>query len=229
MLMKSIALLFAVVSAATAAVQPPQAVRSAKVGAMAIVGQWIEEVDAGEPVVRVDGVPGQPPPAAAVEKAATALFGKVDPVFVANATAPGAFSLAVLPGVSAFSAGTFRARFRLVSGASDQTAGLVFDLRPNGEYLYARYNTKDGNIALWRYAKGAREVIAHGEQHVQLPLGAWHEIAVTIAGTRLVAVVNDTLRFEHQLPQPVDGRVGFWTKRDSVTMFKDVRVTARPK
>jgi len=229
MLMKSVMVLFAAGSIAAASAQPRQADRAAKIGAIPIVGQWIEEAEAGEGVVRVDGVPGQPPPSAAVEKAATSLFGKVDPAFVANATAPGAFSLAVLPNVNAFSAGTFRARFRLVSGASDQTAGLVFGLKPNGEYLYARYNTKDGNIALWRYANGNREVIAHGEQHVQLPLGAWHDMGVTIAGTRLVAVVNDRLRFEHQLPGPVDGRIGFWTKRDSVTMFKDVRVTPRPK
>jgi hypothetical protein len=229
MRLKSITLLFAVTWLATASVQSHQADRPARVGALAIVGQWNEEAEAGEPVVRVDGVPGRTPPVAAVEQAATSLFGRVDPAFVANVTAPGAFSLAVLPSVKAFSTGTFRARFRLVSGASDQTAGLVFDLRANGEYLYARYNTKDGNIALWRYANGERQVIAHGEQHVQLPLGTWHEIGVTIAGTRLVAVVNDTLRFEHTLPGRVEGRIGFWTKRDSVTMFKDVRVTPASK
>ena len=217
------------IAAASAATHRGQADGTAKVGVLGIVGQWVDETDAGSPAVRVDGVAGRTPATAEVEKAATSLFGRVDPAFVANATAPGAFSLAVLPNVSGFSAGTFRARFQLVSGASDQTAGLVFDLRANGEYLYARYNTKDGNIALWRYANGAREVIAHGEQHVQLPLGAWHEIAVTITGTRLVAVVNDSLRFEHALPGRVDGRIGFWTKRDSVTRFKDVRVTAKPK
>ena len=141
----------------------------------------------------------------------------------------GVTTIAVLHDVPRFSEGTFRSRFRLVSGASDQTAGLVFDLRANGEYLYARYNTKDGNVALWRFANGARELIAHGEQHVQLPLGAWHEIAVTIEGTRLMAVVNDTLRFEHVLPRRVEGGIGFWTKRDSVTMFKDVRVTPKPE
>jgi hypothetical protein len=64
---------------------------------------------------------------------------------------------------------------------------------------------------------------------VQLPLGTWQEIAVTIAGTRLVAVVTDKLRFEHELPGPVQGRLGFWTKRDSVTMFKDVRVVTKRK
>jgi hypothetical protein len=198
------------------------------IGVLGVVGHWIEEKDGADAIVRVDGVPGRVPSAADIEKAATTLFGRLEPAFAANAGAPGAFSLGVLSNVLRFTEGTFRARFKLVSGATDQTAGLVFDLEPNGEYLYARYNTKDGNLALWRFAGGTREVIAHGEQHVQLPLGVWHELAVTIAGSRLVAVANNgALRFEHALPEAVDGRVGFWTKRDSVTQFKDVRVTPK--
>ena len=209
-------------------VVPGQAQPAGGVGVLGVVGHWIEERDGADPVVRVDGVPGRAPAAAEIEKAATALFGRLDPAFAANAGSANAFSLGVLSNVRRFTEGTIRARFKLVSGASDQTAGLVFDLEPNGEYLYARYNTKDGNLALWRFANGNREVIAHGEQHVQLALGVWHELAVTIAGSRMVAVANDgALRFEHAVPEPVDGRVGFWTKRDSVTQFKDVRVTAR--
>ncbi len=209
---------------------PGSAQPAGGIGVVGVVGQWIDEKDGADPIVRVDGVPGRVPAAAEIEKVATALFGRLDSEFAANASAPGAFSLAVLSNVLRFTEGTFRARFKLVSGQSDQTAGLVFDLEPNGEYLYARYNTKDGNLALWRFAKGAREVIAHGEQHVQLPLGVWHELTVTITGARLVVSANNgMLRFEHALPEAVDGRVGFWTKRDSVTQFKDVRVTPRAK
>jgi hypothetical protein len=229
-MLKSMVLLVGVAAGAATAAVPPQADGPAKIGVVGVVGQWTDEVDAGTPAVRVDGVPGRAPSAAEIERTATALFGRLDPAFAANASAPGAFSLAVLAGVPRFSEGTFRARFKLVSGATDQTAGLVFNLQPTGDYLYARYNTKDGNLALWRYTKGAREVIAHGEQHVQLPLGVWHELSVTITGTRLVAVANNgMLRFEHALPGPIDGRVGFWTKRDSITMFKDVRVAPRAK
>ena len=210
---------------ATQPLQPPRAV-----GVVGVVGQWIEEKDGADPAVRVNGVPGTTPAAAEIEKSAKTLFGTLDPAFAANAGSPNAFSLGVLSSVARFTEGTFRARFKLVSGQTDQTAGLVFDLEPNGEYLYARYNTKDGNLALWRYVKGNREVIGHGEQHVQLPLNVWHELAVTIAGTKLaVEAANGKLRFEHALPEPIDGRIGFWTKRDSITLFKDVRVTPRTK
>ena len=54
-----------------------------------------------------------------------------------------------------------------------QTAGIVFNLQPTGDYLFVRYNTKDGNAALWSYSGGQRRVIAHGEVHEQLPLNVW--------------------------------------------------------
>jgi hypothetical protein len=111
-----------------------------------------------------------------------------------------------------------------VSGKSDQTAGLVFDLKPTGEYLFVRYNTKEGNVALWRYGNGDRAVVARGEQKAQLPLGSWHDLTLTVTGSRIVGTVNADLRLEHDLGRPVAGRVGFWTKRDSVTLFKDAAV-----
>lgn len=229
-MLKVVTALIGMAAVAAAAGWPVQAQPTGRVGVVGVVGQWIEEKDGADAAVRVNGVPGTVPAAAEIEKSAATLFGKLDPAFAANAGSANAFSLGVLSNVPRFTEGTFRARFKLVSGGSDQTAGLVFDLEPSGEYLYARYNTKDGNLALWRYAKGNREVIAHGEQHLQLRLDTWHELAVTIAGTRLTVDANNgALRFEHPLPEPVDGRIGFWTKRDSVTLFKDVRVTPRPK
>ena len=100
----------------------------------------------------------------------------------------------------------------------------MFDLKPTGEYLFVRYNTKEGNIALWRYNAGDRAVVARGEQKAQLPLGSWYDLALTVAGSRIAGAVNGELRLEHDLGRPVAGRVGFWTKRDSVTLFKDVAV-----
>ena len=76
-------------------------------------------------------------------------------------------------------------------------------------------------------ANGLRTVSGRG----QLPLGAWHGLAVTIAGTRIVASAGsaaDDLRLEHDLGSDATGRVGFWTKRDSVTMFRQIAITPAP-
>ena len=204
---------------------PQQEDRKAKQGVVGVVGTWTEQLSDGETVITADGPANPaPPPVADVERIAKTLFGRPDPVFTANATAAGAFSLGVLQQAPALSQGSYRAKFRLVSGTGDQTAGLVFGLKPSGEYLFVRYNTKDGNVALWRYANGQRERLADGERSRQLGLGGWHDLAVTIAGTRVVGTASTDLRLEHDLKQDVSGRVGFWTKRDSVTMFKDVAI-----
>ena len=56
---------------------------------------------------------------------------------------------------------------------------------------------------------------------MQLPLNTWHDLRVEIRGPVVRASVNDKLRLEHTLPAAVRGRVGFWTKRDTISAFKE--------
>jgi hypothetical protein len=127
-----------------------------------------------------------------------------------------------------FTGGTLRVQFKMIGGASDQNAGVAFNVSPDGEYLYARYNTKDGDLALWRFRNGERELIVHGTGTAKLALGEWHELVVTIRGTSLSASIagNATLALKHTLDAAPSGRVGVWVKRDAVTAFR--RFTATP-
>lgn len=190
-----------------------------------VIGLWNESVE-GEGVVTIDGAKwnGQTPPAEA-ERAAKALFGTVDGAFVANATSASAFPLAVASSIPGFTAGTMRVQFKLIAGPTDRSAGIVFGLQPSGEYQFVRYNTKDGNLALWGYAKGERRVIVKGEGLHQIPLGSWQELVVTIRGRTLSASVVGipVLTLRHELPDPPSGRVGVWAKRDVVTSFRGFR------
>lgn len=160
------------------------------------IGHWETTVENGETVVLAD-----------------ARKWKTEP-----ATTP--FPVAAVRGVDNFTEGVLTTKFKLVGGASDQIAGLVFGLTPKDEYFYARYNTKDGNIALWQFVDGDRKRIAEGTEHLQLPLNAWHDLRVEVKGSTVRASVNGKLHLEHKLAAPVSGRVGFYTKRDSVTAFK---------
>ena len=134
------------------------------------------------------------------------------------ATTP--FPIAAVRGVDNFTEGVISTKFKLVAGASDQIAGLVFGLTPKNEYFYARYNTKDGNVAIWQFVDGDRKRLVDGTEHIQLPLGTWHDLRVEVRGSTVRASVNGKLHLEHKLTAPLSGRVGFYTKRDSVTAFK---------
>ena len=167
---------------------------------------------------------------AALQQSSRQLFGAVDSAFTRTWSSSTAFPVAVATDVARFSSGTLRVRFNMQGGASDQNAGIVFGLRPNGEYHYVRYNTKDGNVALWRFVKGARELIAGGEVHKQLTLNSWHELVVTIRDNQVRGMIagDTTIAIAHSLDVAPVGRVGVWVKRDAITAFRDFDTSAAP-
>lgn len=167
-----------------------------------IVGHWDAVEENGERVILADARKWK------TEKAATP------------------FPVAAVRGIERFADGVLSVKFKMIAGESDQIAGLAFAIAPDGTYYYARYNTKDGNVAIWRFVDGDRQRLVDGSEHAQLALNTWHDLRVEIRGAKISASVNGTLRVEHTLPRSVAGRVGFYTKRDSVTAFK--RFTAAP-
>lgn len=195
-------------------------------GLMGVVGQWSMTADS---VLTVDGAAWSGKTAdSTLRRVGGTLFGSASEGLIRNGSAPGAFPLAVAPGVRTFTGGTLRVQFKMIAGASDQNAGIAFNVTPEGEYLYARYNTKDGDLALWRYRNGERELIVHGTGAAKLALGEWHELVVTIRGTSLSASIagNATVALKHTLDAAPSGRVGVWVKRDAVTAFR--RFVATP-
>lgn len=186
-----------------------------------LVGHWQEGPDG---LITGDATGWDGQPRADASSAAERLFGVMAPALRDNLSASGAFPIAVSNTVPQFSGGTLSVEFNLIGGESDQIAGLVFNLRPTGEYLYVRYNTRDDDIALWRFANGARENIAHGVGTRRLPLETWHSLTASLDGTQLTAVAAGDLRLDYTLDAPVEGRVGVWTKRDSITAFRNLQL-----
>jgi hypothetical protein len=194
-----------------------------------VVGQWSDTTIGGTPAVLANGAAwsGQHE-RAALDSAGRRLFNEANDSFLANTASPTAFPFAVASDVLAFGSGTLRVEFNLVGGQSDQIAGILFGLQPSGEYHYVRYNTKDGNLALWRFRNGDREVITHGDVHKQLPLGTWHGMVVELNGPSLRGYIagDTTIAVQHTLDAPQMGRVGVWAKRDAITAFRNF--SARP-
>lgn len=203
----------------------PAAVASTLVG---VVGNWADTT-MDSPAVRVNGeVWSGQTERAALDSAGRRYFNATNDTLVTNWTSPTAFPVAVANDVLAFGSGTLRVEFNMIGGKSDQMGGLIFGMQPNGEYHYVRYNTKDGNVALWRFHNGDREVIHHGDVHKQLPLGTWHELVVELNGASVRGyIAGDTsISVTHTLAAPQTGRVGVWVKRDAITAFRNF--SARP-
>lgn len=209
---------------ACASVLPAQPARTPLQG---VIGQW--SVFDGDPAaIVVDGARWNGAvDRAALTAAGKALFGDATSAFLANTTSPTAFPLAVDRETRSFGEGTLRVQFRLISGSDDRSGGIVFGLGPTGEYRYVRYNTKDGNLALWAFRDGDRAVLAKGTGLKQLPLNQWHELVVRVQGRDVLASVTGHTELDARfaLEAPVQGRVGLWAKRDVVTAFKGFAVS----
>lgn len=115
------------------------------------------------------------------------------------------------------------ARFKAVSGSKDRAAGLIFRVRDSANYYILRANALEGNVNLYAYMNGKRSTIKEGAAPV--PSGEWHELSVDVRGSRVTGQLDGrTVLTVDDTTFTGSGRVGLWTKADSVTCFDDVRV-----
>jgi hypothetical protein len=116
-------------------------------------------------------------------------------------------------------------RFKPISGRVDQAAGVIFRVQDAGNYYILRANALEGNVNLYRYAGRRRSLIKEGSAEVRS--GEWQELSVEVAGNRFRGLLNGVPVVEATDDAYPAGRIGLWTKADSVTCFDDVTATPR--
>lgn len=116
------------------------------------------------------------------------------------------------------------ARFKPISGREDQAAGLIFRIQDRDNYYILRANALENNVNFYKYAGGRRSALK--ESSVRVATGVWQELRVDARGGRLRGYLNGELVVEATDATYAAGKVGLWTKADSVTCFDDVSVQA---
>jgi hypothetical protein len=195
-----------------------------------VVGDWTVATDAGKKVLLVDGRQwkrGQP--AGGLADKARAIYGARHEEFIDNVKAFAYFPYAVAAGVDDFKNGEISVRFQLLGGALDQCAGILFNLKPNGDYLAVRFNGKEDNLVLWTFDKGKRSFVKKGTKDVRLPMKEWHTIKIVVHGTQLEGWLDNEHLLDYTLAAPVTGKVGVWSKTDSIAEMADYTVTPMEK
>jgi hypothetical protein len=113
---------------------------------------------------------------------------------------------------------------KAVSGEVDQACGLVFRYKDENNYYITRSNVLEENVRLYHVKDGKRTQIATWDGTV--PGKAWNELAAEAKGETFRVFFNGRKVIEHQDKTfPGGGKVGLWTKADSVTYFDDLTVT----
>ncbi len=192
------------------------------------VGNWIIGADKQNKVLVVDGSQWRRGQASAgLADKARALYGDRYAEFLDNVKAYAYYPFAVFKRVDNFSNGIISMRFKAIAGRIDQGAGILFDLKPNGDYYALRANPLENNLVLWRFKHGKRSSVSW-VRNVRTPSRQWHSITLKVKGDAVKGFVNGKQYLAHKLPHAVNGKVGIWTKADSVIFFDDYSVAQKP-
>jgi hypothetical protein len=125
--------------------------------------------------------------------------------------------------------------FKTVDGSIDQAAGIVWRYQDSNNYYIVRANALENNVVFYKVENGVRTSIApkglpsrsYGVKHL-IPSGRWNNLKISFAGAKIAVFFNQEQLFEAEdttFSKP--GKVGLWTKADSVIYFDDFTVASK--
>ena len=130
------------------------------------------------------------------------------------------FTLAIADGTN-YKDLALSVKFKAIAGKVDQGAGLIFRLQDKDNYYIVRANALEDNFRLYHVVKGQRVQFAGA--NFKVTSQEWHEIKVDARGDEFKCYYDKQLKFTAKDGTFKDaGKVGLWTKADSVIYFDDL-------
>jgi hypothetical protein len=178
------------------------------------MGTWVVVQDAGEKVIKVDGTAYKASldtPTRLLLENVRKMYGTSNEELLDNAKQFTNFPVAVLRSLANFTNGTISVKFKTISGDADRASGILFNVKPNGDWLSVRYNDTEHNVAFWEFHNGVRRNVKFSQPREAFPLdqAVWHELKLTVNGADLKVWVDDKIAIEHTLGSaPGPGRNG---------------------
>lgn len=126
-----------------------------------------------------------------------------------------------------------RVKLKPVAGREDRAGGLVLRYRDADNYYVVRANALESNVVLYKVEKGKRAdlkpkgagFMTYGRK-AKVPSGVWSDLGVVARGSLLAVSWNGETLFEVEDSTFLSaGRVGVWTKADSVTYFDELKLS----
>jgi hypothetical protein len=116
--------------------------------------------------------------------------------------------------------GTVEIKFKSIAGKEDQAGGLVWRWKDGNNYYVARANALENNVSLYYMVNGVRKTIQYKDAPVAP--NTWHTLQITYKDD-MIQVSLDGKPYINTKDRHISGagKVGVWTKADSVTAFDD--------
>lgn len=124
--------------------------------------------------------------------------------------------------------------FKPVTGRGDQAGGLIWRYRDANNYYIVRANALEHNVVLYKVQNGRRTDLplkgigrTYGKK-ITVPSQQWSTLRVVATGALFEVFFNGQKLYEvEDATFPGAGKIGVWTKADSVTYFDNLSVTAK--
>lgn len=140
-------------------------------------------------------------------------------------------SMLAIYSAAALANGAIAVRFKPVAGNVERAAGLVWRYRDENNFYLVRASALDDDVALFKIENGRRVSLQPAGQggarvvEQAVPAGRWSTLRVAFMGARFVVSLDGKPLFEvADATFAGPGKVGVWTKADSVTYFDELEV-----
>src|SRR3989441_12593000 len=116
--------------------------------------------------------------------------------------------------------GFVEVKFKAISGKEDQAGGVVWRLKDANNYYVARANALEDNVTIYDTVNGRRT--ERKRTNTKVATNQWHTLRVDFQGNHFSVTFDGKKAIEWDDQTFKDaGKVGVWTKADSVTLFDD--------
>ena len=116
--------------------------------------------------------------------------------------------------------GFVEVKFKPVAGKEDRAGGVIWRCKDADNYYIARANALEDNVTIYHTIGGRR--VAFKSANTKVASGVWHTLRVDFRGSHFTVTYDGTKVIEADDTSFADaGKVGVWTKADSVTLFDD--------
>jgi Galactocerebrosidase, C-terminal lectin domain len=132
------------------------------------------------------------------------------------------FPLAIYQPISASNV-EVTVRFKAMAGEVDRAGGIVVRFTDAHNYYVARANALEDNVNFYRVVRGVRQQIRGARTKVSSD--EWHSLGLRATGSQFSVTFDGKTLFtaeDNTFPGP--GKVGLWTKADSVTRFDSLAI-----
>lgn len=124
---------------------------------------------------------------------------------------------------------TLTTRFKTVRGTAEQMAGIAFRIQNETNYYVVRASSLGNTFKFYRVVNGIRGVPVGPD--VPIPSGVWHEMTIDCKDNRIRALLDgkELINRADTVDPLKSGKIGFWTKSDSVSYFADTKIEYTPR